>query len=49
MSNLSKKRKHSLTGKKARIRTERIWPQQLSIILLTIFLCFVLFYKVYDA
>jgi hypothetical protein len=49
MSNLSKKRKHSLTGKKARIRTERIWPQQLSIILLTIFLCFVFFYKVYDA
>jgi len=48
MNKLSRKRSHSLTRKKARIRIDRLWPQYLIAILLTISLCFGVFYKVYD-
>jgi len=48
MSNISRKRNNSLTRKKARIRIDRLWPQYLAVILLTITVCLILFYKVCD-
>jgi len=48
MNNISKKRNNSLTRKKARIRIDRLWPNYLSIVLLSIFLSFIFFYKVYE-
>jgi hypothetical protein len=48
MNKMSRKRSHSLTRKKARIRLDRLWPQYLIVIFLTLFLCSVFFYKVYD-
>jgi hypothetical protein len=48
MSNISKKRNNSLTRKKVKIRIDRVWPNYLTIVLLSILITSTFFYKVYD-
>ena len=48
MNNISRKRKHSLTHRKAKVRIDRLWPKYLLIILLTFSLSFLFSYKIYD-
>lgn len=48
MNNISRKRKHSLTHKKAKISIDHLWPRYLVIILLSFSLSFLFTYKIYD-
>ena len=48
MNNISRKRKQSLTHKKAKIRIDHLWPRYLLIILFTFSLSFLFSYKIYN-
>ena len=48
MNNISRKKKHFLTHKKAKIRIDHLWPRYLLIILLSFSLSFLLSYKLYE-
>tara|TARA_B110000003_G_scaffold186915_1_gene185781 strand:- start:13375 stop:13737 length:363 start_codon:yes stop_codon:yes gene_type:complete len=48
MNNISRKKKHFLTHKKAKIRIDHLWPRYLLIILLSFSLSFLLSYKLYQ-
>lgn len=48
MNNISRKKKHFLTHKKAKIRIDHLWPRYLLIILLSFSLSFLLAYKLYQ-
>ena len=48
MQNISRRKKQSLTRKKAKIEIGQSWPRYLITILFTGILCAVLFYKIFD-